>query len=134
MKFRFAGCAAAVLLTGPVLAQTLPPQTKTPTVPTGKQRQVGFFYQLNPDCSSAGDIDSRLTKEPKNGKAELEQGLGFPFFTPDSPFAKCNGKQVQGVKVLYQSNEGFTGKDAFDVEFIGPLGGNYVWKYTVTVK
>ena len=33
-----------------------------------------------------------------------------------------------------QSKEGFAGKDAFEVEFIGPLGGNFVWKYSVTVK
>jgi hypothetical protein len=134
MKLWFAAPAAALLLAGPVLAQTLPPQTMTPTVPTGKQRQVGFFTQVNPDCTSAGDIDARVTKEPKSGKVELEQGLGFPLYAQTSPLAKCNGKQVQGFRVLYRSNDAFAGKDAFDVEFIGPLGGNFVWKYTVTVK
>ena len=35
---------------------------------------------------------------------------------------------------MYKSRDGYTGKDYFDIEFIGPRGANYTFRYVVTVK
>jgi hypothetical protein len=117
-----------------VLAQQLPPASLSPTVPTGKKRLVGFFTSLNPDCSAVGEIEARLIKQPGNGTVDLENGTGFTNFPENNQRHPCNLKPSAGVRVNYTSKEDFIGKDTFEVEFLGGLGGDVVWKYTVTVK
>jgi hypothetical protein len=134
MRYSWAVAGFAVLLAGNACAQTLPPVPRSSTVPTAQKRQVGFFYFLNADCSSAGDIDSRLTKAPANGTVELDEGLGYSTFTQDNQRYSCNGRPVMGVRVFYTSKDGYVGKDAFTAEFLSPNGQDYVWKYSVTVK
>jgi hypothetical protein len=41
---------------------------------------------------------------------------------------------VMGVRVLYTSKDGYTGKDSFEAEFLAPAGQDVIWKYSVTVK
>ena len=79
-------------------------------------------------------MDARLTKKPQNGSVELEQGLGFSVYLPNSPLYVCNTKQVQGTRIKYTSKDGYIGKDAFEVEVLDPRGGDFVFKYAVTVK
>jgi hypothetical protein len=134
MKLGLVVPGAILLLSTPVLAQTTAPATFSPVVPVGKARQVGFFTALNPDCTGAGDIDARVTKEPHNGTVQVEPGAGFTNYPQTNPRNACNTKQVQGMRITYTSKEGYTGKDAFEVEFLAPMGGDIVWKYSVTVK
>ncbi len=121
-----AACAA--------LAQSFPPATFAPVVPSGIKRQIGFFAAVNPDCSSSGDAEARITKQPKNGSVTIENGAGFTNFPEKNQRYVCNVKQSQGLRFIYTSKEGFTGQDHFEVEIFGPLGGAFVWKYHVTVK
>lgn len=114
--------------------QTIPPQTITPTVATGKQSQVGFLYGLEPDCSTRGFGDTRLIKKPEHGSVEIVQGSSFPHYPENSQWFPCNKVKVPGTLVQYKSDDGFTGKDYFDVEFIGPRGVDLITKYVVTVK
>jgi len=116
------------------LAQTLPPVPISSTVPTGIKRQIGFFTSLNADCTTNGDIQSRLVKQPSNGTVELDDGPGYPSFAPTSQRQICNSRLVMGVRVFYTSKDGFTGKDSFEAEFFAPAGQDIVWKYSVTVK
>ena len=78
---------------------------------------------------------SRVTKQPKNGTLEVEPGPGYSTYLDKDParFA-CNSKQSQGIRIKYTSKEGFIGKDAFEVEFLTPNGGDVTWKYSVEVK
>lgn len=108
--------------------------TFTPVVPTGVKRQVGFAAALNPDCSSAGDSVARIKKEAKDGTVEIENGGGYTNFPEKNQRYPCNLKLSQGLKINYTPKEGFLGKDSFEVEIFGPLGGTVVWKYEVTVK
>jgi hypothetical protein len=128
---------AALLLTGAsqdVLAQQPPPANLSPTVPTGKKRLVGFFTNLNPDCSAIGEIDARVVKQPENGTVEVETGTGFTYYPENNQRHPCNLKPSPGVRVNYTSKEGFIGKDTFVVEFLSGLGNDAIWNYTVTVK
>jgi hypothetical protein len=128
---------AALLFAGAsqdVLAQQPPPANLSPTVPTGKKRLVGFFTSLNPDCSAVGEIDARVIKQPENGTVEVESGTGFTNYPDSNQRHACNLKPSPGMRVNYASKDGFIGKDTFEVEFLGGLGGDVVWKYAVTVK
>jgi len=116
------------------LAQSFPPVNFSPVAPSGVKRQVGFFAAVNPDCSSAGDADARISKQPKNGSVTIENGAGYTNFPEKNQRYPCNLKQSQGLRIIYTSKEGFTGQDNFEIEIFGPLGGAVVWKYNVTVK
>jgi hypothetical protein len=115
-------------------AQTQPPVVLAPTVPTGKQRQVDFFTSVNPDCSSTGDIDTRIIKQPEHGTIELEPGTGFAQWKPDNPRVVCNSKAVPGIRVKYTSKDDYLGKDYFEIEFLFAPAGDQTHKYNVTVK
>lgn len=128
---------AALLFIGAshdVLAQQPPPANLSPIVPTGKKRLVGFFTNLNPDCSAIGEIDARVIKQPENGTVEVETGTGFTNYPDNNQRHPCNLKPTPGMRVNYTSKEGFIGKDTFEVEFLGGLGSDVIWNYTVTVK
>jgi hypothetical protein len=131
IAFAFTAILAAAC---PCAAQQHPPQTITPTVVAGKQTRVGFQVALNPDCTSRGEIVSRILKNPGHGTLEVVEGLAFPQFPERNPYSRCNQQKVPAMLVMYKSEEGYSGKDAFEVEFIGPLGGDFFHKYYVTVK
>jgi hypothetical protein len=134
MRYRCVLVLLGFIAAGPTTAQTLPPVPISSTVPTGIKRQIGFFTSLNADCSTNGDIQSRLIKPPANGSVELDDGIGYPTYPRDNQRVICNSRQVMGVRVFYTSKEGYTGKDSFEAEFFAPAGQDIVWKYSVTVK
>jgi hypothetical protein len=109
------------------------PSTADVFVPTGKKRLVGFFTNLNPDCSAVGEIDARVIKQPENGTVEVETGTGFPNYVNNNQRYACNLKSSPGMRVTYTSKESFIGSDTFEVEFLSGFS-DVVWKYNVTVK
>jgi hypothetical protein len=132
---RFAAVFAVFMIEASAcLAQTRPPQTVVRTVVSGKQSQVGFLYALNPDCSNAGEVDVRILKKPEHGTIEITQGDGFPNYPETNIRFQCNKQKVPGSLVMYKSDDGYVGKDFFETEHIGPLGGDFINKYVVTVK
>ena len=116
------------------MAQTFPTIPISSTVPTGVKRQLGFFTSLNADCSTTGDVQSRLVKQPANGAVELEDGYGYPNYEITNQRYGCNRGIVMGVRVFYTSQEGYLGQDGFETEFFTPTGAEVVWEYSVTVK
>jgi hypothetical protein len=121
-------------IAGTAVAQTLPTQPHSSTVPTGVKRQIGFFTSQNADCTLNGDVQSRLVKAPANGSVELEDGPGYPHYAQGSALHDCNKRPAMGVRVMYTSKDGYTGKDSFEAQFFTPSGVEVVWKYSVTVK
>jgi hypothetical protein len=119
---------------GAAVAQTIPPRPIAAIVPTGIKRQIGFFAVLNADCTPQGDVQSRVTQQPANGTVELDDGIGYTTFPPNNQRFHCNTHPVTGVRVFYQSKDGYIGKDHFDADFFAPAGQEILWKYTVTVK
>jgi hypothetical protein len=105
----------------------------SPIVPTGKKRLVGFFANLNPDCSKAAEIDARVTKQPENGSVEVETGTGFANYADTNQRHARNLKPSPGMRVTYTSKESFIGSDTFEVEFLSGIS-DVVWKCAVTVK
>ena len=60
----------------PAAAQVLstPPTNKVAL--SGERVRLGFSYGVNPDCSSQGEVKSRLLEHPKNGVAEMVKEKG----------------------------------------------------------
>jgi hypothetical protein len=40
------------------------------TVPSGANQRIEFITALSPDCTSSGDVDVRVTKQPEHGKLD----------------------------------------------------------------
>jgi hypothetical protein len=103
----------------PVAAQeiTTPPTHRI--VLSGERVRIGFSYDVNPDCSSTGQINSRLLAQPKHGVVEIVTEKGF---IPDHQKYQCNEKQSELQAYYYKSQEDFKGKDRFVVEIFYPRG------------
>jgi hypothetical protein len=106
----------------PVAAQELSTPPTTKIVLSGERVLVGFSYDVNPDCSSTGQIKSRLLEQPKNGVVEMVTEKGFTTYAKDDQKYKCNEKQSDLLAYYYKSREDFKGKDRFVVEVFYPRG------------
>jgi hypothetical protein len=69
-KFLLTVCALG-LLSSSALAQEKSPeqmlekQQLARVVTSGTNQRIGFFYAVNPDCSASGDVNVRVTKQPR---------------------------------------------------------------------
>lgn len=127
--------AAFALIAGPALAASpVPPQVYTYTTSPEYRTSIGFFASLNKDCTSAGPLQMQIVTPPANGTAALESAYGSPRYPAGSDYAACNTKQVQGMRLIYTSNPGFTGVDSFDVLIAFSSGVRQPLHYDITVK
>ncbi len=94
----------------------------TRVVVSGKSQRLAFLTSLNPDCTSAGDVDVRVTKEPEHGKVDTSTASLFPNYPKESNRYKCTEHKVKGVQINYKSAEKYTGKDEFDLLILYPGG------------
>ena len=133
MRSFLRSAAFLLLVSHDAVAQSLPPVNLSPVVPSGVKRQLAFVSALNPDCSSAGEIDVRVVRSPKNGTVEIENSFGYPNYDEKNQRYSCNTRLVQGVRISYSSAEGFIEKDQFDLDLFA-LSADVIWKYSVTVK
>ena len=133
MRSFLRSAAFLLLVSHDAVAQSLPPVNLSPVLPSGVKRQLAFVSALNPDCSSAGEIDVRVVRSPKNGTVEIENSFGYPNYDEKNQRYSCNTRLVQGVRISYSSAEGFIGKDQFDLDLFA-LSADVIWKYSVTVK
>ena len=105
------------------------------TVPSGtnKSANFAFLYAVNPDCTSGGDINVRVIKQPEHGKVETPPTSQFPTFSKQSNRYKCNQHKVKGVLVNYKP-EKYVGEDAFDILIIYPDGFAREVHYDISVR
>jgi hypothetical protein len=100
---------------------------------SGVPQHVGFFYSVNPDCSSDGLVQTRLSTPPTHGLVAFVEAQGYTGFPSGSPGYECNKKKSPGIEVVYTSAPGFVGTDEFTVQGIGPHGKYMETVYTVKV-
>ena len=120
--------AAQVLSTAPANKVALTGVLSTPPTNkvalSGERVRLGFSYGVNPDCSSQGEIKSRLLEHPKNGVVEMVTEKGFPSYPKNNQKYECNETKSDVQAYYYKSREDFKGKDRFVVEVFFP-NGNY---------
>ena len=97
-------------------------QTFTRVVASGAKQRIGFYVDLNPDCSAVGNIIVRVTKEPEHGKVEAAPTTDYAYFAKESIRYKCNQHRVKGMLVNYKAAEKYTGKDEFELLILYPDG------------
>jgi len=100
---------------------------------SGVPQRVGFYYSVNPDCTSDGLVQLRLKSAPSHGAVDFAQGEGYSNFPQTSPGHECNRQRSPGVEVIYTSAKNFSGEDRFTVQGVGPKGKFMETDYTVNV-
>jgi hypothetical protein len=100
---------------------------------SGEPQHVGFYYSVNPDCSSGGLVRTQLKSPPQHGFVTFDNADGYTGFPSTSPGHECNSKKSPGVEVIYTSAKNFVGTDQFTVQGVGPKGKYMETDYTVKV-
>jgi hypothetical protein len=106
----------------------------TRVVASGKNRQIGFFTSLNPECTSNGDVELRITKQPEHGTVETTTTSNFPGYPKENIRYKCNDHRVKGMQANYKSAEKYVGDDAFDLLVLFPAGTAWEVHYDMSVR
>jgi hypothetical protein len=137
-----AGCAASpppnptqvqVSFNLPPRDQTAPAKHITRGAVSGTPQHVGFFYSVNPDCSSDGLVQLQLKAAAEHGSVSFAKADGYSSFPLGSPSHECNRNKSPGVEVVYTSAKDFVGVDQFTVQGVGPHGAYLETDYTVKV-
>jgi hypothetical protein len=81
-------------------AQELPSANHVPVVLSEQRTQVWRTFDLNPDCTAAGVIVAKVTKEGK-GQVEFGENLGFSAYPKNSQNYGCNTHQTAGLSIFY---------------------------------
>jgi hypothetical protein len=90
-------------------------------------------FNLNPDCTAAGVIGAKVTKEGK-GQVDFEENLGFSAYPHNSQKFRCNTQQTAGLSIFYTSPTGFKGTDSFEIEIVNGVGAARKASFRVRVK
>src|SRR5262249_20529439 len=76
-------------------------QTFTRFVAAGTKQRIGFYADLNPDCSAVGDINVRVTKQPEHGTVETSVTTDYAYYHKENIRVKCNQHKVKGTLVKF---------------------------------
>jgi hypothetical protein len=119
-----------------VVAQELPSAALSPVVLTEERTQVYRVYDLLPDCTAAGIITIKVTKDPAKGQVDIGDILGFSNYSQQQApqLYHCNTLQTYGTSVFYTSASGFRGTDNLELEVISARGASRKVKLRITVK
>ena len=60
---------------------------------SGERVRIGFSYDLKAECTSEGEVKSRMLEQPKNGLVEMVTENGVTLDAKDDQKFKCNEKQ-----------------------------------------
>lgn len=99
-----AGLLAAAL-TGTAHAQ----QLRAVSMLSGNETIVLRPHFLKPDCTAGALPDVRVVSTPQNGSVRFEKATITINAPAGAPRAKCNGKEIDAIGVVYRANDGFVG-------------------------
>jgi hypothetical protein len=109
-------------------------QTVHRFVASGAKQQIGFYASLNPDCSAAGDVNVRVTKQPEHGTVETVARTDYVHYPKENIRSKCNQHKVKGTLVNYKAAEKYTGNDEFDLLILLPYGLAWELHFDISVR
>jgi hypothetical protein len=101
---------------------------------SGAKHRIGFYVDLNPDCSATGDINVRVTKQPEHGTVETVATTDYTYFPKENIRSKCNQHKVKGMLVNYKAAEKYSGKDELDLLIIFPRGFAWEHHFDISVR
>jgi hypothetical protein len=106
----------------------------TRVVAAEQKLRVDFFYDIQPDCSSAGQTTIRILEQPQHGTLTIENGQAFTNFQKDNQRYDCNTRKSDGTLVFYQPNGDYSGADSITLYAIFPFGAAQTRHYAIDVK
>jgi hypothetical protein len=109
-------------------------QTFTRFVASGAKQRIGFYAEINPDCSAVGDVHVRVAKQAEHGTVETTASTDYVHFAKENVRSKCNQHRVKGTLVNYKAAEKYTGNDEFDLLVIYPDGLAREHHFNITVR
>ena len=106
----------------------------TRVVASAANTRIGFFYALNPDCTTSGNVNIRVTKQPEHGSTETTTAINFPYYPKEHVRFKCNDHKVRGMQVNYKSAEKYVGSD--ELELLVLFSNGFAWEvhYNIDVR
>jgi hypothetical protein len=104
-------------------------------VPSGVKAKVGYWSNVNPDCSSKGEPAVRVTNPPEHGATEITKSTDYPGYAKENIRAKCNQHKVAVTQISYKSADKYVGKDTMELLVIFPDSGQ-AWEihYEIDVR
>ena len=106
----------------------------TRVVASGTNQRIGFFHALNPDCTTSGNVNIRVTKQPEHGSVETTTATLFPGYPKENIRSKCNDHKVRGKQVDYKSAEKYIGDDALELLIFFPAGFAWEVHFDISVR
>jgi hypothetical protein len=86
-------------------------QLRAVSILSGNEAIVLRPHLLKPDCTSGQLPDVRVINAPQNGSVRFEKSTITINAPAGAPRAKCNGKEIEAVGIVYKSNDGVVGVD-----------------------
>jgi hypothetical protein len=132
--------AAAAAPAGAAKTSTATSDNDSPTLEltraaaAAQKSRLDFFYDLAPDCSSAGKLVVRVLEQPQHGTLSIENGRAFTDFPQGDRRAACNAQQSDGTLVFYQPSTDYRGADSITLAITLPAGGDRKRHYAIDVK
>jgi hypothetical protein len=128
------GAISLFFLVSPLAAQEISTPPANRIVLSGERVRIGFSYDLNPNCSSRGEVKSRLLEKPKNGEVETATERGFSLYDKDDQRYKCNEKETDILSYYYKPRHDFKGKDRLVIEVFFPSGAYRKRLFNIDVR
>lgn len=92
------------------------------------------YYEVNPDCSSGGIPNIKITNPPAHGVASAEPSQDYSEFLSNNQRYECNKTKLPVTAVFYTSESNFKGADSFEIEVIFPSGTAKTQQFLMTVE
>ncbi len=102
---------------------------------SGIPQSLGYFHQLNADCSSLGLPIVMVTQAASHGSVLIQNDVeSYPNYPVTNQRYECNKKKTAGVGVVYTSEKIFVGTDRFSLKRVSESGDALTLEYVVTVE
>jgi hypothetical protein len=125
MKMKHLILAAAAVVTTPVAAHAqLVEKAFAKAAVAGRTSTLDAFYGVKLDCVPIEWVDVRVVEPPHNGKAVVSKGTVLMHYPDSNPRKGCNGKPIEGMRLLYTPNDNAQGDDRIVIEIINSSGQN----------
>lgn len=77
----------------------------------GQQIRVWWASLLNPDCTPAGTMTTRIVEPPHHGTVTISDDPFFPNFVEPNPRTACDTKRAPGKQAFYTAAPDYHGHD-----------------------
>ena len=82
----------------------------------GQEIRIWWATLLNPDCTAAGTMTTRVLEQPHHGQVRVSDEPFFPNYVQPNPRAVCDAQKSPGKQAFYTPATGFHGRDKLVIE------------------